>query len=296
MIMAKKMMTKTSNMQSRIQGIKATPRKSWYSISAAHDGQPAEILIYDEIGFFGVEAESFVRELNSIDNKKINLHINTPGGAVFDGFSIFNALKRHPAHIETHIDGLAASIGSIIALAGDVVNIAGNGFMMIHNPWALTVGNATDMRKQADVLDKIGESLAETYVSKTGKSLPEIKQIMADETWFDAKEAMAIGLVDNIIGESVEKAQFDLSFFNNAPKHLCGNQREILKPDNERDFEKFLRDAGYSRNESKAIISEGFKSIDQRDAGKGGQDNQRDAGSQSLSKNELNELKITLGV
>lgn len=275
---------------------KITAKKAWYSIKNGSKDTPAEILVYDEIGFFGVDAESFVRELNSIESKKINLHLNTPGGAVFDGLTIYNALKRHPATIETHIDGLAASIGSIIALAGDTVNIASNGFIMIHDPWAFAVGPAEEMRKQADVLDKIAESLAGTYVQKTGKDLSEIQQLMSDETWFNAKDAIEIGLADNIFGESEEKAQFDLSFFNNAPTHLCGEREEISKPKTEREFEKLLRDAGYSRNESKAIVTDGFKSIDQRDAGKGEPGEQRDAETEVLSKDEVNDLKTLLGV
>ncbi len=194
---------------------KQSKKQSWYKMASVKD--EAEVYIYDEIGYWGVTAKDFVRDLVKIDAKKINLHLNTPGGSVFDGVSIYNALVKHKAEVETHIDGLAASMGSIIALAGNTVNMAKNAFFMIHNPWSFVVGDAETMRKEADLLDKISaSSLVNTYAEKSGLDAEYIKELMDDESWLNAEEAEEYGFVDNITGES-DAAAFDLSCFNKAP-------------------------------------------------------------------------------
>lgn len=236
-----------------------TPR-SWYTISAKSD-DVAEILIYDEIGFFGVDAATFAKDLSAVKAKTIKLRINSPGGNVFDGVAIYNALKSHPAKVETYIDGLAASIASIIALAGDKVVMAQNAFYMIHQPWMLAIGTAQELRKNADLLDKIETMLVETYARKSTKDGAEIRQMMADETWLSAEDALDAGFIDEIEGDGVE-AGFDLSVFRNAPKQLMTGGDELPTPN---EFEKFLRNAGFSQKEAKAIVADGYSAISQRD-------------------------------
>jgi len=161
----------------------------------------AEVWIYDEIGenFWGegITAKGFVSDLNKLDVKNIDLHINSPGGNVWDGQAIFNAVQRHPAKVTTYIDGLAASIASTIALAGDEVIMADNSLMMIHNAWNGSMGNAKEHRATADLLDKVDDTLTGIYVNKTGKKESEIQSAMEDETWFTASEAVEFGLADS---------------------------------------------------------------------------------------------------
>jgi len=193
--------------------------KPWFEIKAM--GTSAEVFIYDEIGggmFGGVGAKEFVNELNTLKGvENIKVRINSPGGSVFEGVTIYNALLQHPAHIETQIDGLAASIASVIALAGDTVTMADNALFMIHDPWSFAMGDAAEMRKTADLLDKIKGTLVTTYVNNSVLTEAGVIDFMASETWFDAQEAMDHGFVDQLTEAMPAAASFDLSRFKNAP-------------------------------------------------------------------------------
>ena len=197
-------------------------KASWYTIGAKHDGDGghAEILIYGEIGLDwwgeGTGAEALVKGLAELDVATLDVRINSVGGQVFEGLAIYNALDRHPAEVTTHIDGMAASIASIVALAGDTVKIAENAFVMIHNAHGFQGGNANDMRKMADILDKLDGSLVETYVAKIGKSSKVVAAMMDDETWWNAAEALEIGFVDEVVEAMDVAAKFDLSKFHNV--------------------------------------------------------------------------------
>jgi ATP-dependent protease ClpP protease subunit len=138
----------------------------WYAINRKENTDEAEISIYDEIGAYGVNAEDFVRDLKAITASRINLRLNTPGGEVFDATAIYNALIEHPARIDVHIDGVAASAGSYIAMSGDEIRMADNAYMMIHNAQGGVVGEAEDMRKYAEVLDKMNDNIAGMYDRK----------------------------------------------------------------------------------------------------------------------------------
>jgi ATP-dependent Clp endopeptidase proteolytic subunit ClpP len=167
-------------------------------MQASADNQ-AEIYIYDEIGYWGVTARQFVNDLKALgDISHINLHINSPGGDVFDGIAIFNALKHHGAAITVHIDGLAASMASVIAMVGNPVIMPENTMMMIHKPWGFAGGDANDMRDYAELLDKVESVLIPAYAEKTGKSPDEIAAMLEDETWMDGKECVAMGFADQV--------------------------------------------------------------------------------------------------
>lgn len=189
---------------------------TWYEIRN-DAGDAADILIYDRIGesFFddGVTAKGFVEELKAISASQINLRINSPGGSVFDGYAIYNALRRHPATITAYVDGMAASIASIIALAGDEVVMAENALFMIHDPSMLAMGTADDMRKAADLLDKVGGQLVDTYAERTGMDPDDIRDAMAAETWYTADEALDAGFIDQVGDRQDIAASFDLSAF-----------------------------------------------------------------------------------
>ncbi len=201
--------------------------KKWYDIKAAAPGR-AEIYIYEEIGMWGVSAKQFATDLKALGSiKEIDLHVNSPGGSVFDGMAIYNLLKNHPADVYTYIDGLAASMGSVIALAGDVVSMPGNAYMMIHNPLAAAYGEEKDMQKMADILAKIKAGILSVYMEKTGKSQDEVSALMDAETWMTGAEAKELGFVDDVTDELAVAASFDLSKFENAPGILLGTPAAV---------------------------------------------------------------------
>jgi ATP-dependent Clp endopeptidase proteolytic subunit ClpP len=169
----------------------------WYAIQQTADGE-AEVSIYDEIGFGGVTAKSFLAELKKLSGQRVHLRINSVGGSVVEGAAIYNALRRHKGGLVVHIDALAASMASVIAMAGDETLIADNALVMIHNPWGMTMGDADELRKEADILDKLKATLVNAYVRKTGMEAEQVAQMMDDETWLNATEAVALGFADAI--------------------------------------------------------------------------------------------------
>lgn len=200
--------------------------RPWYSIKADAGDGTAEIWIYERIGsdFFGdgIAAKDFVRDLSAITADKIALHVNSPGGAVFDGQAIYTALRNHPAEITTYIDGLAASIASVIALAGDRVVMAGNALYMIHDPAGWADGTATELRKYADLLDTVGETLIGVYADRTGKPREEIAAAMTAETWYSAADALEFGFVDEVAAPLAVAASWSIEDFGfkHAPKTI----------------------------------------------------------------------------
>ncbi|HEY5895700.1 MAG TPA: head maturation protease, ClpP-related [Chthoniobacterales bacterium] len=191
--------------------------KCWYSIRNAANSTEAEISIYDEIGGWGVSAKQFLADLKAIGNKPILLRINSPGGSIIEGNAIFNALKRHKAGVTVQIDGIAASMATYIAMSGKTVKMAENGLWMIHNPSGLVGGDSRDLRKMADVMDKMRASIVAAYSQKTGKDEEEIGAAMDEETWFTSAEAQEYGFIDEITDPVKAAATFDLSSFRNAP-------------------------------------------------------------------------------
>lgn len=194
----------------------------FYEIKAAAD--TAEVLIYGDIGesWDGktIAAKQFVEELGSIEARTLDVRVNSYGGSVSDGLAIYNAIKRHPASVTVSIDGMAASIASLIAMAGDTVTAAENAMIMIHAPWTATIGNANDMREMADVLDRYANSMASGYASKTGKSADDVLAMLTDgrDHWFDAAEALEFGLIDQVTDALQIAASFDLTRFNPPDK------------------------------------------------------------------------------
>lgn len=201
----------------------------WYEIKALKNS--AEISIYDEIGGWGVSAKDFVEDLKGVgDVADITLRLNSPGGSVFDGMAIYNQIKQHKAQVTVYIDGLAASMASVIAMAGDLVIMPENAMMMIHNPWTMAVGDAEDLRNNADLLDKIKSTMLSAYAKKSGKSEDEISAIMDAETWLTGAEALEAGFADEAepaldIAASIK--DFDLSKFQNAPLLVHGQSMKV---------------------------------------------------------------------
>lgn len=216
----------------------AAPTRSWYRIQAksnADQPKSIEVLIYDEIGLWGISAARFIDELKAMDDGQtaITIAINSPGGDVFDGFAIHNALLRLGARCTVRIDGLAASAASVIACGGHQVVMAVNAMLMIHNPWTFTYGSAQDLRKTADMMDKARDGILAAYRRKA----PAIEdaafiQMLDEETWLSADEALALGLVD-VIGEAVALQACRgttnvLARFKHPPKALLAASAELI--------------------------------------------------------------------
>lgn len=222
-----------------------------FDVRAAADAM--EIDLYDEVGFWGVNAKDFRSRLK--DAGDVVLRINSPGGDVFDGLAIFNDLVAHKGRVRVEITGLAASIASVIAMAGDEIAIADNGFMMIHNAWTIGVGNRHDLAEVAGVLAKIDDALARTYASRTGAGIRSIKQMMDDETWLSAKEARDMGFATASLAPAQAKARFDLSVFSAVPSTLEWPADAADDAPTKRDLERALtQDAGWSRSKARAAM------------------------------------------
>lgn len=210
--------------KARAQANDNANRKSWYRMQAANgDATTAEVFIYDEIGLWGIRAKDFIAELKALgDVQAISMYINSPGGDVFDGLAIYNVMKRSTAKVTVYVDGIAASIASIIAMAGDEVVMPKNTFMFVHNPWSFAVGDAEDMRDVADSLEKMEGALLGVYRDKTGLEDDEIKALMDGDTMLTAVEAKEMGFADKIIEPVQMAAKFDVGRIGakNLPKEV----------------------------------------------------------------------------
>ena len=206
--------------------------KKWYEIN--NSTEVTDIYLFSDIGTFGVSAQSFVEEIKEYENKELAIHINSLGGEVFEGMAIYSIIQRRKAKTTVYIEGIAASIASVIALAADEVIMSENSLLMIHNAWGGSSGDAKEMRKQADVLDKISNEIAEIYVKKTRLSYNEIEMMMSEETWLTAEEAVALGFVDSISEPIKVAAKYDVSKFKNitlekVEKTLNINKKKEIK-------------------------------------------------------------------
>lgn len=161
----------------------------------------AEILIYDEIGTEGRSAREMIAQLKEINPIVLTLRINSQGGDVFEGLAVYNYIKSLGINTTVYIDGLCASAASIIAMCGNKIIMPANALMMIHNPWGYVQGDSEEMRDMAGVLDKIRESCANIYASRTGLSHDEIIAMMDAETWLNGLEAKEKGFADEVSGE-----------------------------------------------------------------------------------------------
>jgi ATP-dependent protease ClpP protease subunit len=166
---------------------------------ASMQGDTLELLVYEDIGpdywsGDGVTAKTVKQQLDDAGSfNRIAVRINSPGGDAFEGSAILSLLRAQKKPVDVFVDGIAASAASLIAMAGDTITMGRTAMMMVHNPWTWCVGNAADMRQSADVLDKIGASMAQAYVDKTGKTAAEIKTILDAETWMSAEECVSEG-------------------------------------------------------------------------------------------------------
>ena len=236
------------------------------------------VYLYGDIGgWFGIDYLEFVKEFNAIKAKTIHLRVDSGGGDIFAARAIKTAIMQHSSKVIAHIDGLAASAASFLVMGADEIEMVDGGFMMIHN--ALSFIDVfgyfnkqaleklvEDMTKEMSLHEKLNESIANDYAKRTGKTKEDFLAYMDSETWFDADQALELGLIDRKYdGETVD-GKYDLSIYNNVPDkmrtrlNMSTNDKEL----NERDLEKNLRDVGYSRNQAKNIVAKVFH--DERDA------------------------------
>lgn len=204
-------------------------------------GDEATLYIYDAIvsdditaeWFGGVSAQTIVPQIRAIKGGTLHLRINSPGGDVFAAQAIVAAIRDTGANVIAHVDGFAASAATVVATAADSIEISDGALYMIHCGWCLTVGNATDMRSTADLLDKVDATIVKQYAKRTGKSVEEVMALMTAETWMTAQEAVDMGFVNSITAPSKVKASWDLSAYEKAPKQeqeepIVNDQREYL--------------------------------------------------------------------
>ena len=201
--------------------------KNWYNIKAEASNKSADVYIFDEIGTFGLTAQGFIEEIKSYKDTPISLHINCVGGDVFEGMAIYNVLKKRTARTTVYIEGIAASMGSVIALAGDEVVMAENSLFMIHNAWGGAMGEATEIRKTAALLDKISGEIADIYTKKTNLPYNRVKEMMDEETWLSADEAFNLGFIDSISDAIKVAAKYDVSKFKNITDKEIQNKLSV---------------------------------------------------------------------
>ena len=204
--------------------------QTWYNLKAAADKTPV-LSIFDDIGAYGVSAKSFLNDLRTVTTDEVDVEINSPGGDVFAGLAIYNGLRASGKKINVRVLGLAASAASLVAMAGDTIEMPENAFMMIHNPWGFAMGGADEMRNTADVLDKIGAGLVSTYAKRTGKTDQEITALLDAETWMTAQEAVDAGFATSVTAALAVKASYSedrlpenvrLAFKAQAPAKATG--------------------------------------------------------------------------
>jgi ATP-dependent Clp endopeptidase proteolytic subunit ClpP len=241
---------------------KPLENKEWFKIvNAKSDDEPSEILLFDYIGWPYNDPRDLIEALSGM--KDVLIRVNSPGGDVWDGTAIYNAISSHKGGtVTTRIEGIAASMASVISMAGKTLQAYDNTMLMIHNAWSFTAGNQYEMAEMADLLAKVDTNILSAYQKKSKKSKKEISEMMKATTYLTAKEAKELGFVDEIVTGKSVKATYDLSIFGAMPEGLEieGNEDEDDEPAI-RKYEKALRDAGASKAEAKIILARGLKSL-----------------------------------
>jgi len=242
--------------------------KKFWEIKAAAGADTGEVYIYGFITSYkwddtDVTAADFNKELRELgDIKTLNIYINSYGGELFQGQAIYSVLERHNAHKNVYIDGIAASMASLIAMAGDTIYMPENAMMMVHNPISWCAGNANDMRKEAAVLDKVREAMIPAYLNKAGEKLTEEKliELLDDETWLTAQECLEYGLCDEVLAEKQIAASISpevLGVYKNVPENV---KKLLLNPvDSQKEAEMkervaMLKESRFNLERTKNIL------------------------------------------
>ncbi|MCU5485890.1 Clp protease ClpP [Bacillus cereus] len=215
-------------------------QNKFFQMKASANGKTADVFIYGEITKYAweeygeVSSITFKNELDELgdDIETINLYINSPGGSVFETMAIIAMLQRHQAKVISYIDGIGASCASVLPMISDKIIMYANSMMMIHNAWTYASGNADQLRKAADDIERINQSMVQHYLTRAGDKLDEdtLKQLLDAETWLSAEEAMGYGLCDEIISANNAAACLDEKWmmeYKNIPQQLVNAQANI---------------------------------------------------------------------
>ncbi|PED20018.1 head maturation protease, ClpP-related [Bacillus toyonensis] len=215
-------------------------QNKFFKMKASANGNTADVFIYGEITKYAweeygeVSSITFKNELDELGNgiETINLYINSPGGSVFETMAIIAMLQRHPAKVISYIDGIGASCASVLPMISDKIIMYANSMLMVHNAWTYASGNADQLRKAADDIERINKSMVQHYLTRAGDKLDEgiLKQLLDAETWLSADEAMEYGLCDEIISANNAAACLDEKWmheYKNVPQQLVNTQANI---------------------------------------------------------------------
>lgn len=219
-------------------------KKFWEVKASAESSKIGEVYIYGGIYSYkydddDVTAKSFNEDLKALgDIDTLNIYVNSPGGSVFQAQAIHSIITRQKAEKNAYIDGLAASAASFLIMAADTIYMPKNATMMVHNPMALVIGNANDLRHEADALDKIRVGMIEAYLAHAGEKLDEkkLKELLDAETWLTAEESYNYGLADELIDAKEIAACVDMDLFSvyrNTPKSLLEERKGIVNFEDE---------------------------------------------------------------
>ena len=224
-----------------------------YEIKALSE-DAAELWVLDALGWPWNDINAMIREVSALKAKELLVRLNTPGGDIIDTFALYQAIKNHSAKVTVRIESLAASAGSVLAMAGDKVEAYPSSLMMIHNAWVCVAGNRFELQDTADLLEKIDNNMQEIYTAKTKIGKREIADMLKNETWLSAREMKEKGFIDSILDGKGAKAAFDLSIFANLPDEF---KATIKKEDiTERDLEREIREVfNLSHNKAKEVIA-----------------------------------------
>ena len=220
-------------------------KESWFEISNSADLEPrneggrvARVDIMGPIGGWDVSGSEFLRELKDLgDVDSIDLRIHSPGGSVLYGWAIANGIKNHPAHVVAMVEGLAASMGSVVLMSADEIEVPQNAYVMIHNVSGGAFGEADELESMAALMRKLQDDVTDFYANATGKDREEIAEMMAAETWMNGEDAVEHGFATRVLEPVKAAACADLetlvSKFENVPEAVLELQAE--EPDLEQD-------------------------------------------------------------
>jgi ATP-dependent Clp endopeptidase proteolytic subunit ClpP len=236
----------------------------WYTISnSATEPDATDVYVYNDIGgWFGLYADDFIGDFSKITSKNINLRLNSPGGSVFEGIAIANTIRAHPSNVTVYVDGLAASIASIIALAGDKLVMMPQSQFMIHDASGMCYGNASDMEDMVKLLNKQSQNIAEAYADRAGGTVDEWRALMKAETWYTAKEAVAAGLAD-AVGTSQQPSE-DEPDQDDAPT-VAPSPKQKMRNVSSWDLAAMFRYAGREKAPTPKNISNVMRQFDEGD-------------------------------
>jgi len=260
----------------------------WFKIvNAKNENEPSEILLFDYIGWPYNDPRDLIEALSGM--KDVLVRINSPGGDVWDGTAIYNAFSSHKGGTVTmRVEGIAASMASVIAMAGKTLQAYDNIMLMIHNAWSFIAGNQYELAEMAALLAKVDTNILSVYQKKSKKSKKEISELMKATTYLTAKEAKELGFVDEIVTGKSVKATYDLSIFGAMSEGLDIEDNENDDEPVIRKYEKALRDVGASKTEAKAILARGLKNLGE------GEENNEENHDDDLERETLERDAIAL--